>query len=85
MVAYTFYEGDNRVRRYAETLAKRGDRVDVVALRQEGQAASDTINGVRVYRIQRRIVTERNKFTYLGKLFLFFIRSMFLSHPSANK
>lgn len=77
MVAYTFYEGDNRVRRYAETLAKRGDRVDVVALRQEGQAASDTINGVRVYRIQRRIVTERNKFTYLGKLFLFFIRSMF--------
>jgi glycosyltransferase involved in cell wall biosynthesis len=76
MVAYTFYEADNRVRRYAETLAKRGDRVDVVALRQEGQAASEVINGVRVFRIQRRIVSEKNKFTYLAKLSLFFIRSM---------
>jgi glycosyltransferase involved in cell wall biosynthesis len=76
MVAYTRYESDNRVRRYAEALAKRGDRVDVVALRQEGQAASDVINGVRVFRIQRRVVSEKSRFTYLGKLFLFFVRSM---------
>jgi glycosyltransferase involved in cell wall biosynthesis len=76
MVAYTRYESDNRVRRYAEALAKRGDRVDVVALRQEGQAASDVINGVHVFRIQRRIVSEKSRFTYLGKLFLFFLRSM---------
>ena len=33
MVAYTAYESDNRVRRYAETLAKRGDHVDVIAIR----------------------------------------------------
>lgn len=77
MVAYTFYEEDNRVRRYAETLARRGDSVDVVALRQAGQSASDLINGVRVFRIQNRSVTEKTKFTYLGKLFLFFMRSMF--------
>ena len=76
MVAYTRYESDNRVRRYAEALAKRGDHVDVVALRQEGQAASDVINGVRVFRIQRRIASEKNKFMYLGKLCLFFVRSM---------
>ena len=25
MLAYTFYESDNRVMRYAETLARRGD------------------------------------------------------------
>jgi glycosyltransferase involved in cell wall biosynthesis len=76
MVAYTFYEGDNRVRRYAETLAKRGDQVDVVALRQKGQSVMEVINGVRVFRIQRRSITERNKFAYLGKLSLFFLRSM---------
>jgi glycosyltransferase involved in cell wall biosynthesis len=76
MVAYTFYEGDNRVRRYAETLAKRGDQVDVVALRQKGQSATDVINGVRLFRIQRRSITEKNKFVYLGKLLLFFLRSM---------
>lgn len=76
MVAYTFYEADNRVRRYAEALAKRGDRVDVVALRQEGQPETDVINGVRIFRIQRRTVSEKNKFAYLAKLTLFFLRSM---------
>src|SRR3984957_17327642 len=76
MVAYTFYEADNRVRRYAEALVKRGDRVDVVALRQEGQPETGVINGVRIFRIQRRIVSEKNKFAYLAKLTLFFLRSM---------
>ena len=80
MVAYSFYEGDNRVRRYAETLARRGDRVDVVSLRQSGQPARGIVNGVRVFRIQRRVVNEKTKFTYLGRLLLFFMRSMaFLS------
>ncbi len=36
MIAYTFYETDNRVKIYAETLVKGGDTVDVIALRQEG-------------------------------------------------
>ena len=80
MVAYSFYEGDNRVRRYAETLARRGDRVDVVSLRQNGQPPQGIINGVHVFRIQRRVVNERTKFSYLGRLLLFFMRSMaFLS------
>ena len=80
MVAYSFYEGDNRVRRYAETLAKRGDRVDVFSLRQKGQPARGIVNGVRVFRIQRRVVNEKTKFSYLGRLLLFFMRSMaFLS------
>ncbi|HWX39260.1 MAG TPA: glycosyltransferase family 4 protein [Candidatus Sulfotelmatobacter sp.] len=80
MVAYSFYEKDNRVRRYAETLAKRGDRVDVLSLRGEGQPAVETVDGVRVYRIQRRVVSEKGKFSYLAKILLFFFRSLgFLS------
>ena len=75
MVAYTFYEQDNRVRRYAETLAKRGDHVDVVALRREGLSSKEVIDGVCVYRIQHRVLNEKGKFTYLGKLLLFFLRS----------
>lgn len=79
MVAYTFYEADNRVRRYAETLAKRGYRVDAIALWREGQSEKEeTINGVRVFRIQRRVKNEKNKLAYLGKLLLFFLRSMFI-------
>jgi glycosyltransferase involved in cell wall biosynthesis len=76
MVAYSFYEEDSRVRRYAEALAKRGDRVDVLTLRHEGQQPTEVINGVRVFRIQGRTLSEKQKFAYLGKLCLFFIRSM---------
>ena len=47
MVAYTFYDSDNRVRRYAETLARQGYQVDVVALRNPGcYEGITTINGV---------------------------------------
>ena len=75
MVAYTFYETDNRVRRYAETLVKRGDQVDAFVLRRPGQSAFEVICGVRVYRIQYRVINETNPFTYLFKLLLFLVRS----------
>ena len=75
MVAYTFYESDGRVRRYAEALVKRGDEVDAIVLRMEGQADFEIINGVRVHRIQKRVRDERGPFAYLGKLLLFFLRS----------
>jgi glycosyltransferase involved in cell wall biosynthesis len=77
MVAYTFYETDNRVRRYAETLVRQGHRVDVFALQRAGQPKGDTFNGVRVQRLQRRIPDERSKWMILGKVLLFFINSMF--------
>lgn len=75
MISYSFYESDNRVRRYAETLAKRGDEVDVLALGREGKPDFEVIAGVRVYRIQRRARDERGPATYLLKLLKFFVRS----------
>ena len=79
MVTYSFYESDNRVRRYAETLAKQGYRVDAIALRRKGQSAQNVVmNGVRVLRIQCRVKNERSKLSYLIKLLLFFFRSMFV-------
>lgn len=75
MLAYTFYETDNRVRRYAETLARRGDTVDAIALRRPGQASFEVIRGVNVYRIQNRTVDEKHPLTYLFKLLAFFFRS----------
>jgi len=76
MIAYTFYEFDARVRRYAETLARRGDHVDVIALRRDHQPARENINGVHLFRIQRRDIDEKQKFSYLRKLLLFLLRSM---------
>ncbi len=77
MLAYSFYESDNRVRRYAETLVRRGYRVDAVSLRKNGQPRYENINGVRVCRIQGRIRDEKNKFSYLYRLLKFFVNSAF--------
>ena len=55
MITYSFYESDNRVMRYAETLARRGDAVEVFALRRSPEMPrEEIINGVRVFRIQTR-------------------------------
>lgn len=75
MPAYTFYEMDNRVRRYAEALAKRGDLVDVIALRWGDLPAHEIINGVHVYRIQRRSKKQSGKVSYLLPLIRFLANS----------
>jgi glycosyltransferase involved in cell wall biosynthesis len=75
MLAYTFYDADNRVRRYAEALVRRGDLVDAIAIAREGQPAFEIIQGVRVFRIQKRRIDESGPFSYLLKLLIFFVRS----------
>lgn len=82
MVAYTFYEIDNRVKRYAEALAARGDHVDVVVLLNplsEGESRKKftVLNKVNVYRIQKRLINERNKFAYFFRIINFLVRSFF--------
>lgn len=77
MIAYTFYEGDNRVRRYAETLVKRGDNVDAICLQQPGSAPFAKVAGVNVYKIQGRKINEKFKIEYLLKLLLFLVKSAY--------
>jgi glycosyltransferase involved in cell wall biosynthesis/peptidoglycan/xylan/chitin deacetylase (PgdA/CDA1 family) len=81
MLVHNSYETDNRVRRYAEALAKRGDQVDVIAL--AGGAVplgSEEICGVTVFRIQHRIRNERGKWTYAWRLLRFLVvSSVFLT------
>src|ERR1700730_18240309 len=78
MVTYSFYEGDTRVMRYAETLAGRGDRVDVIALRRNGQSRKEVVHGVNVYRVQRRSSNDSARGSYLAGILLFCCRAMFL-------
>jgi glycosyltransferase involved in cell wall biosynthesis len=75
MIAYTFYEGDNRVMRYAETLAARGDQVDVIAVAKRGQPRLEVLNGVRVFRIQTRQKNERHQLTHLLRVLMFLVRA----------
>jgi glycosyltransferase involved in cell wall biosynthesis len=76
MLAYTLYESDNRVMRYAETLVKKGDHVDVIALRQNNGSGYEAIRGVNVYGLQRRIFNEKGRLGYLLKILRFFVHSM---------
>ena len=86
MVAYAFYESDNRVRRYAETLIKLGCHVDVLAIRKPGQNKKEMIKGVEVYRIQERRIDERNRLSYLYRLIKFLLKSFcWLSYHHMKK
>lgn len=72
MVAYSNYESDGRVRRYAETLAKRGDHVDVISLAtQDARLGKTELNGVTVHRIQSRQYDERGMLGYALPLLRF--------------
>ena len=78
MLAYSFYESDNRIMRYAQALVERGDQVDVIALgTDEQQPAFEIIDGVNVHRIQRRQRNEKNKYSYLYRLTKFCLKSSF--------
>ena len=77
MLAYTFYESDNRVRRYAETLVEQGAEVDVISLKKSASEAScSVLNGVNNFRVQKRVHDEKGKLDFIVRLSLFFIRSM---------
>jgi glycosyltransferase involved in cell wall biosynthesis/peptidoglycan/xylan/chitin deacetylase (PgdA/CDA1 family) len=76
MLVHSIYESDNRVRRYAETLARRGDYVDVIALCGGNTPLGvETINGVTVHHIQHRKYNERSKWTFAWRLLRFLITS----------
>jgi len=72
MLTYSPYKADNRVRRYAEALAKRGDHVDVIGIATNGDSLGQTeISGVNSYRIQRRESNDGNKWVHAWRLLRF--------------
>lgn len=77
MVTHSFYENDNRVIRYAEALASRGDHVDVLALRRSPQLSkTEVIDGVHLHRIiSRPGKKERSKFSYFSSWIRFLAKS----------
>ena len=77
MITHSFYESDNRVTRYAEALAERGDQVDVFALRRSpASPREELLGGVHVHRLQYRLSrTRTSKFAYAWQLLRFFLLS----------
>lgn len=53
MIAYTNYLSDARPRREAETLVRRGDHVDFIALGEQNRPPTETVEGVRLFRVKQ--------------------------------
>ncbi len=88
MITHSFYETDNRVTRYAEALAARGDEVDVVALRRSPEVArSENIEGVAVHRLQNRFgKNERNQLAFVWPLIRFLgVSSWWITRQHARR
>lgn len=51
MIVHAYYLKDARVRRYAEALARRGDEVHVICLRESNEAIFEEHLGVAIHRI----------------------------------
>jgi glycosyltransferase involved in cell wall biosynthesis len=74
MLSYSFYRYDNRVRRYAETLARRGDDVRVFCLGSEEEVRKGdwfAVDGVRVRALQARETPETNQWAHAWRLLRF--------------
>ena len=73
MLGYTHYEADARVRRYAESLAERGDHVEVVALKRSAQDLTKTrLGDVQLFNLQLRAgKTERSRASFFFPLLRF--------------
>lgn len=77
VLAWSVYEIDARVRRYAEALAKRGSNVDVICLAPPQRSTVPNrfcLNGVNVHEIGRRI-QEKSQIAYVISLIRFWIFS----------
>jgi glycosyltransferase involved in cell wall biosynthesis len=76
-VAYTFFEIDHRVRRYAEALVAPENRVDAIVLKRKGQTGTGYWKGINVYRVQGRTFNETGALSYLFRLVSFFFRASY--------
>lgn len=76
MVTYSNYETDNRVRRYAETLARRGDQVEVFAVKPGAHSPPEIIlHGVRVSRIVPKAQLRNSTLAYMLQVSRFFLKT----------
>jgi glycosyltransferase involved in cell wall biosynthesis len=71
MVVFSYYLGDQRVRREAEALAEAGMLVDVMCLRNRGEQKKSEVNNVFIYRLPLKR-KRSGKLNYLWEYALFF-------------
>jgi glycosyltransferase involved in cell wall biosynthesis len=79
MIVHSYYEEDPRVRREAETLRAAGHPVTVIGLRRPGNAPTDTVEGVELYRLDVQRHQGAGLSVYLREYLSFFWRSAWMA------
>jgi len=77
MPLYNYYESDNRVMRYAEALADRGDHVEVLSVGKSADARFSRMRGVSVYRIATGKSSGAHRLNYFLMIIKFFGKALF--------
>lgn len=74
MITHSYFLSDTRVLRYAESLAKEGDQVDVLSLQRPGERpGTETLGNINIVRIQPHLSKgENSASSYLWPLVRFF-------------
>lgn len=78
MVTHSYYEADNRVMRYAETLAAQGHHVDVISLRLSDDEEDTVVRGVHVFKVQSRAKDQKGRGAHLFPVLRFLLKSSWL-------
>ncbi|MDR3763331.1 MAG: glycosyltransferase family 4 protein [Acidobacteriota bacterium] len=78
LIAHRFYDNNTHMMQFANALVRRGDQVDVISLRSPGASARENVEGVNVYRIQHRSITERHPLQYLFRMLRYQLKTTFL-------
>jgi len=77
MVVHAYYPHDVRVRRQCEALADRGDMVDLVCLRADGEAKTEQVGNVTVHRLPLKHERGQGVLGYIAEYASFFILAFF--------
>lgn len=76
MLAYAHYINDARIKAYVRTLKDNGHRIDVIALRSEGEAAVEEDSTGSIFRIMEKYQGGR-KILYGWSYLIFFLKAFF--------
>ena len=76
MVVYSYYPFDPRVRKEVRALVAKGHTVDVICLRDEGEAKQEVVDGATIHRTSLS-VRRGGYLTYAYQYALFFLLSFY--------
>lgn len=77
MLAYAHYLSDARIKSYVRTLEDHGHRVDIIALRSDGELAVETRSTGTIFRVMSKYQGQ-NRLVYVWSYLAFFLKALLL-------